>query len=77
MRKTLYSEQNRKLLGALRQARLDAGLTQAELAVRISATQDEVSKCETGVRRLDVIEANLWVQALGLEFWQFIRDLDL
>ena len=47
-----------------------------ELARRLAWTQADVSKCETGVRRLDVIELRIWLKALGYELADFVRELD-
>jgi len=46
----------RRFLVRLRQARTEAGLTQAEVARRIGRLQSFVSKCESGERRVDVVE---------------------
>ena len=75
MQKTLYTQQYRALLALLRHARQQAGLNQQELAERLQWTQVNVSKCETGVRRLDVIELKLWVQALGWSLPGFLTEL--
>ena len=40
----------------LRRARLDAGLTQGEAARLLGCMQSYVSKCESGERRVDVLE---------------------
>ncbi len=40
----------------LRLAREDAGLTQAEAAHRLGKNQSYISRCETGRRRLEVLE---------------------
>jgi DNA-binding XRE family transcriptional regulator len=40
----------------LRRAREEAGLTQVEAAKRLSKPQSFISKCESGERRLDVVE---------------------
>ena len=52
-----------------------SGLLFSELAKRLEWTQAEVSKCETGVRRLDVIELKLWVEALDGDLSAFVQDL--
>ena len=44
-------------LERLREAREEAGFTQVEVAKRLRTTQKWVSRCETGDRRLDVLEA--------------------
>ncbi len=52
----IHSEKYRQLLRRLREARLEAGLTQAEAANRLGKSQYFVSRSETGERRVDVIE---------------------
>ena len=47
----------------LKKAREEAGLTQAQLALRIGETQTFVSKCERGERRIDVIELRAFCRA--------------
>jgi transcriptional regulator with XRE-family HTH domain len=51
-----YVQQYRVFLRRLRQAREDAGLTQVEVARRLSRPQSFISKCESGERRVDFIE---------------------
>jgi transcriptional regulator with XRE-family HTH domain len=43
-------------LAKLRQARLEAGLSQVEVAQKLDKPQSYVSKCESGERRVDVVE---------------------
>jgi hypothetical protein len=50
------SPEYRAFLTRLRQARLDAGFSQEEAARRLRRPQSFVSKCESGERRVDVIE---------------------
>lgn len=54
--RSLHSEAYRQFLERLRQARQEAGLTQVEVAKRLGRPQSYVSKCESGERRIDVIE---------------------
>jgi len=51
-----YRERYDAFLKRLRQARRDAGLTQEEVARRLGKPQSYVSKCESGERRVDVVE---------------------
>lgn len=46
----------RLFLTRLREARRVAGLTQAEVAAKLRRPQSFVSKCESGERRVDVVE---------------------
>jgi transcriptional regulator with XRE-family HTH domain len=75
MQKTLYTREYQHMLKVLREKRALAGVSQAELAKRLEWTQAEVSKCETGVRRLDVIELKRWLDALGGDIVAFVQDL--
>ena len=56
MKKSRYSKKYARLLRALKQARKDSGLTQVEVAKRFGAHASFVSKCESGERRIDVVE---------------------
>jgi len=51
-----YSKEYRQLLGKLLCARTEVGLSQKEVAVLLDKPQSYVSKCESGERRIDVIE---------------------
>ncbi len=76
MQKSLHSRQYALLLQELRAARVAAGCTQVEMAKRLGMSQSDVSKCERGIRRLDVIELRLWANALGTTLVAFIGELD-
>lgn len=65
MTKTLRTPEHVYLCQRLRQVRLDAGLTQADLAERLDKPQSFVAKVETQERRLDVIEFAKWMAACG------------
>lgn len=76
MEKSVTSEGYKVLLACLREAREGAGLTQAEVAERLDMSQSQVSKCERGERRLDVIELREWCGALGLGLPSFVKVLE-
>ena len=63
MTKTLRTPEHVYLCQRLRQVRVDAGLTQADLAERLDKPQSFVAKVETQERRLDVIEFAKWMTA--------------
>jgi transcriptional regulator with XRE-family HTH domain len=52
----IYSSRYQAFLDKLRQARLQAGLTQVEVARMLDKPQSYVSKCESGERRVDFVE---------------------
>lgn len=66
MDKSIHSAEYRRLCALLRQLRLEAGLTQVEVAERLDEPQSFVSKYEAGERRLDVIELRQVAAAIGL-----------
>lgn len=51
-----YAERYAEFTRRLRQARIDAGLSQEEVAERLGVSQSYVSRAERGERRIDVIE---------------------
>jgi transcriptional regulator with XRE-family HTH domain len=56
MAKAKFSSAHKKLQEMLVEARLDAGLKQADVARALGVPQSYVSKVESGERRLDVVE---------------------
>ena len=64
--KTIFSDHSAKLIDLLRQARLDAGLTQVSAAAMLGCRQTFLSKIECGERRLDVVELVVICQAYGV-----------
>ena len=51
-------------------------MTQSELARRLEKPQSYVSKYETGVRRLDLVELEQIAQALGLTLCDLVRRFE-
>ncbi len=56
MGSSIYSERYRAFLKRLCAARKEAGLTQVGVADQLKVPQSYVSKCESGERRVDVVE---------------------
>ena len=76
MGRTLRSPGHQALMAALKQARLDAGLTQTELADRLKRPQSFVAKYENGERRVEVVEFIQIVGAIG-PIGRFVRRITL
>ncbi len=68
-----YPKQYRKFLERLRQARLEAGLTQTEVANAMQKPQSFVSKCETGERRVDIVELQVFANLYGVPLTYFME----
>jgi transcriptional regulator with XRE-family HTH domain len=63
----------RRLAALLRQVRIEAHLTQGQVAEKIGQTQSYVSKYEHGEQRLDLIELEAVCKAVGLPLAEFVR----
>jgi len=59
MRKTIYTVQHKNLVKKLIESRLEAGLTQSEVARKIGKPQSFISRLESAQRRIDAIELDL------------------
>lgn len=71
-----WSQERVALQETLTQIRLDAQLTQADLAIRLSKPQSYVSKYESGERRLDIIEIREICAALSMSLKDFCIELE-
>src|SRR5437763_27890 len=60
-----------RLAALLRQVRVDAHMTQGEVAGKIGQTQSYVSKYESGEQRLDLIELEAVCNAIGVPLAEF------
>ena len=63
----------RLFLTRLREARQAAGLTQADVASKLRRPQSFVSKCESGERRVDVVELMDFAQLYRKDLAFFVR----
>ncbi len=72
MKKFNYRTRYKRFLEKLKQARVEAGLTQKEAAKAIGKPQSFISKCESGERRVDFVELELLAELYGkdLEFFK-------
>lgn len=66
-----YEQRYKQFLQRLRAARLEAGLSQEQVAARLGKPQSFVSRSETGERRVDVVELQAFAKVYGktLEFF--------
>lgn len=76
MQKTIYSRESRLLLALLKEARIGRGLTQADIAKRTRMRQSDLSKIETGVRRIDFVELRHWLLAMDLDMGAFVDEFE-
>jgi len=74
--KTRLAHEQAAFLMLLREIRQEAGLRQRDLAERIGLPQSFVSKCESGERRLDIVELRALCAALGVSLSDFVDRLE-
>lgn len=72
----LHTREYSQFLEELRAVREEAKMSQVELAKLIDQDQSFVSKCEGGIRRLDVVELKEWADALGIGLVGFAKRLN-
>lgn len=56
MPRSIYQDEHREIIQRLKQARLESGMRQVEVAERLNRTQSYISKIESGQRRFDVLQ---------------------
>jgi transcriptional regulator with XRE-family HTH domain len=74
--KSLHDRAYELLVACLKDARVQQGVTQVELAARIGADQSYVSKYERCERRLDYVELRAICLALGIDPVRFIKSFE-
>jgi len=65
MKKTIHQPEHLVLAELLRDLRLEANLTQVEVAARLDVGQSRISELERGMRRLDLMEISELATAYG------------
>ncbi len=75
MQKSVYSKRYKRLLDALKSARISADLTQSQAAERLKKPQSFVSKCESGERRIDVIELLEYCHLYNVSPERILREI--
>ena len=67
MEKTLESEKYIKLIGWLKDCRVERNLTQRQLAAKMNTAHSYIHKIETNQRRLDIYQYVQFCRALEIE----------
>lgn len=73
MEKGPFSPKRKIVQTLIRQIRLEAKLTQAEVSARLGKQANFVSKCERGERLLDIVELDYLCAAMGVALEEFVR----
>jgi len=56
MKKSIHTKEYAVFVGRLKMARLEAGLTQTQVAKKLRRPQSHISNIETGQQRVDIVE---------------------
>jgi transcriptional regulator with XRE-family HTH domain len=72
LKRRQYAREYRSFIERLKAARVDAGLTQVQAAAKLGVAQSFISKCESGERRVDVIELQMFTQIYGKHLQDFL-----
>lgn len=73
MKKSRHSQKYQRILQLLRQLREDRGLLQSDVARKFGAYASFVSKCESGERRIDVVELADFCKVYGISLSEFLE----
>jgi len=71
----LVRDREKTLRERLKQARLDAGLRQVDVAQQLAKPQSYIAKMESGERKLDFIEVLDICSSLGIDPCALINDV--
>jgi transcriptional regulator with XRE-family HTH domain len=72
MEKSIHSNEYKIVLQRLRKVRLEAGLTQVQVAKKLGHHQSYISKIESGERRVDVVELKQIAKLYGKSVSYFL-----
>ena len=70
----MHEAEARILRDLIRSMRLRAGLRQQDIADRLGQPQSYVSKCESGERRVDIVELAAICRACDSDLSTFVAD---
>lgn len=73
MKKSIHTKEYVIFVERLKAARLEAGLTQAQVAKKLRRPQSHISNIETGQQRVDVVELKRFAQMYGKDINYFIK----
>lgn len=65
MGKSIHTKEYRIFVERLKQARVEAGLTQVQAAKKLGRPQSHISNVETGQQRVDVVELKRFAKLYG------------
>ncbi|MDP3779379.1 MAG: helix-turn-helix transcriptional regulator [bacterium] len=70
---TIRTREYADFVGKLRQARLEAGMRQIDVAKKLKRTQSYVSRVEVGEQRLDILELKKFAELYDKDINYFVK----
>jgi len=74
--KTIHRKEYSALIEVVRDARLAAGLTQAQVSSKLGRSQSFISDVETGKRRLDLVELRDIAELTGQSLSKLVTNFE-
>lgn len=74
MVKSIHTKEYAYFVEKLRKARLEAGLTQVEVAKKLKRPQSHISNVESGQQRVDVVELQRFAKLYNKDIPYFIKN---
>lgn len=73
MTKTIYKNEYKKTVEAIKKARIEVGFTQREVSAKIKKPQSYISKIERGEQRIDIVELKILADLYKKKISYFIK----
>ena len=73
MVKSIHTKEYAYFVAQLRKARLEAGLTQMQVAKKLKRPQSHISNIESGQQRVDVVELQRFAKLYNKDVNYFIK----
>ena len=74
--KSIHDSRYVSMIKRLKRLRKERNVSQVVLAERLQWKQQDISRVESFVRRLDVIELYDWLKAMGIKVEDFLREVE-
>lgn len=74
MTKSIFTDDHLYVIEKLKEARLDAGMNQEDVADMLGKTQSYLSKIEAGQRRIDIPQLREFSRLYKKDITYFIKD---
>ena len=75
MQKSIFTEEHKKIQKKMKLARIEAEMTQKDVADKLNIQQSLISRIESGQRRVDIVELKRFAKLYGksIDFFTKIK----